>query len=62
LLSATTPDPVVAKIRVAQLLNAVPALSSAQVVALMDKAGIAASRRVAGLSERQRAALVDALS
>ncbi|HEY3895967.1 MAG TPA: integration host factor, actinobacterial type [Pseudonocardiaceae bacterium] len=62
LLLATTPDPVVAKIRVAQLLNAVPGLSSARVVVLMDKAGIGPSRRVGGLSVQQRAALLDALS
>jgi hypothetical protein len=62
LLSAPSPDPVVAKIKVTQLLNAVPGLGPVSVEALMDNAGIATNRRVAGLGERQRTALLAELS
>jgi hypothetical protein len=61
-LASAKTDPVVGKIRVVQLLKAVPGFGQARATALMEQAGIAANRRVAGLGERQRAALLEALA
>jgi hypothetical protein len=61
-LASAKTDPVVGKIRVVQLLKAVPGFGPARATALMERAGIAANRRVAGLGERQRATLLEALA
>ncbi len=55
-------DTVVGKTRVAQLLKSLPGYSPAKVTALMERTGIVASRRAAGLGDRQRQALCDALT
>jgi hypothetical protein len=62
LLASAKTDPVVGKIRVVQLLKALPGFGPSRATALMEQAGIAANRRVAGLGERQRAALLEALA
>jgi hypothetical protein len=61
-LDSAKSNPVVGKIRVVQLLKAVPGFGQSRATALMEQAGIAANRRVAGLGERQRAALLEALA
>lgn len=61
-LAAAKTDSVVGKTKVAQLLKALPGFGPARATALMEQAGIAANRRVAGLGERQRAALLAALA
>ncbi|MGH3430331.1 MAG: integration host factor, actinobacterial type [Mycobacteriales bacterium] len=61
-LASAKTDPVVGKIRVVQLLKAMPGFGPSRATALMEQAGIAANRRVAGLGERQRAALLQALA
>lgn len=54
-------DKTIGKTKVAALLKAVPGLGSVKVAALLEQAGIDPDRRAAGLGERQRAALLDAL-
>lgn len=51
----------IGKTKVTALLKAVPGLGAVKVAALMEKAGIDADRRAAGLGERQREALLNAL-
>jgi len=55
-------DTVVGKTRVTQLLRSLPGYGPAKVTALMERTGIVASRRAAGLGDRQRQALCDALT
>ena len=55
-------DEVVAKTKVAALLKALPGVGDKRAGALMDRAGIPAPRRAAGLGERQRRALLAALA
>ncbi len=55
-------DPVAGKTKVAQLVRALPGYGLAKTSALLEQAGIAADRRVAGLGHRQREALLGALS
>ncbi len=55
-------DTVVGKTRVTQLLKSLPGYGPAKVTALMERTGIVASRRAAGLGDRQRQALCDALT
>ena len=55
-------DPVVGRIKVTALLARLPGYGPTRVSALMQRIGIAPSRRVAGLGERQRQALCDALA
>lgn len=45
------------KAKVMQVLKAVPGVGPVTAVKLMDEAGIAANRRVAGLGDRQRETL-----
>lgn len=54
-------DKVVGKTKVNQLLKAVPGIGSVKVAGIMEQAGIDPERRVAGLGERQRTALLAAL-
>lgn len=55
-------DPIIGKTKVAQLLRAVPGLGPVKINSLLEEAGIDANRRVAGLGEKQRQALLDALN
>ena len=49
------------KTKVADLLKSLPGYGPAKVSQLLEQTGIDASRRAAGLGERQRQALIDAL-
>ncbi|HET9140627.1 integration host factor, actinobacterial type [Actinophytocola sp.] len=55
-------DKTVGKTKVAALLKAVPGVGAVKAAALLEQAGIDPDRRAAGLGERQRAALIDALN
>ncbi|MCO1660970.1 integration host factor, actinobacterial type [Pseudonocardia humida] len=54
-------DAIVGKTKVADLLKSLPGYGPAKVTALLEQTGIDASRRAAGLGDRQRQALIDAL-
>ena len=60
-LARAKEDAVVGKTKVAQLVKALPGYGPAKVAAVLEEAGIPAERRVAGLGDRQRAALLSAL-
>jgi uncharacterized protein GlcG (DUF336 family) len=49
----------IARMRVSELLEALPGIGKIRAAAIMDNLGIAASRRVRGLGVHQRRALVD---
>jgi len=55
-------DKTVGKTKVAALLKAVPGFGAVKVAALLEQAGIDPDRRAAGLGDRQRSALIDALN
>jgi hypothetical protein len=55
-------DAVVGRTKVADLLKSLPGYGPAKVTALMEQTGIVSSRRAAGLGDRQRQALTDALN
>lgn len=57
LIDAET-DEALAKLRVSALLEALPGVGKVRAAALMEQFEIAASRRVKGLGERQRQALL----
>lgn len=59
---AKADDPVVAKIKVSALIESLPGYGKAKVAKLMDDLGISETRRVKGLGERQKAALIERLS
>jgi hypothetical protein len=48
--------------KVVNLLKSLPGYGPAKVTALMKQTGIVSSRRAAGLGDRQRQALTDALT
>ncbi|KXP12699.1 integration host factor [Tsukamurella pulmonis] len=52
-------EPAVGKMRVAALLEALPKIGKIKAAEIMTELEIADNRRVAGLGERQRAALVE---
>jgi len=52
-------DPIVAKIKVLAVLESLPGVGKVSARRTMEDIGIAESRRIAGLGERQRAALLD---
>lgn len=54
-------DKTIGKTKVTQLLKAVPGLGSVKVAGIMEQAGIDPDRRAAGLGDRQRKALLEAL-
>lgn len=58
----TRDDPAVARMKVRNLVKATPTYGLAKTEELMTTIGIHRDRRVGGLSDRQRAALVEALS
>jgi len=51
-------DPVVAKMRVSALLEALPSIGKTRSQAIMEKLGISATRRIQGLGAVQRQALL----
>jgi hypothetical protein len=55
-------DAVVGRTKVAQFAEEPPRLGPTKVTALMEQTGIVSSHRAAGLGERQRRALCDALT
>jgi hypothetical protein len=55
-------DTIVGRTKVTALLSSLPGFGPAKVTALMQRTGIAPSRRIAGLGQRQRQALCDALA
>jgi hypothetical protein len=55
-------DKTIGKTKVAALLKAVPGLGAVKVAALLEQAGVDPDRRAAGLGDRQRTALIDALN
>ncbi len=57
-----TDDPVAAKIKVTTLLESLPGYGKAKVAKLMDELSIDPSRRVKGLGEVQRKALINYFS
>ena len=59
LLSAGDSDDAIARMRIVELLEALPGIGRVRAAAIMDQLGIAASRRVRGLGVHQRRALVD---
>jgi len=52
-------EPAVAKMRVSAAVKAMPGYGAARTDGLLDKLGIAESRRIGGLGSRQRAALIE---
>ena len=52
-------DHALARMRVAELLEALPGIGKVRAAAIMEQLGIAASRRLRGLGVHQRRALVD---
>ena len=59
LLASADSDDAIARMRVVELLEALPGIGRVRAAAIMDQLGIAASRRVRGLGIHQRRALVD---
>ncbi|MCX6500485.1 MAG: integration host factor, actinobacterial type [Arthrobacter sp.] len=59
LLSAGETDEAIARMRVVELLEALPGIGQVRAAAIIERLGIAASRRVRGLGIHQRRALVD---
>jgi hypothetical protein len=55
-------DTVIGKTKVVDLLKSLPGYGPARVTALLERTGIVPSRRAAGLGDRQRQALCDALT
>ena len=58
-ISSGESDDAIARMRVAELLEALPGIGQVRAAAIMEQLGIAASRRVRGLGIHQRRALVD---
>ncbi|WP_426995881.1 integration host factor, actinobacterial type [Pseudarthrobacter sp. N5] len=59
LISSGTADDAIARMRIVELLEALPGIGRVRAAAIMEQLGIAASRRVRGLGVHQRRALVD---
>lgn len=59
LLSAGDSDDAIARMRIVELLEALPGIGRVRAAAIMEQLGIAASRRIRGLGIHQRRALVD---
>lgn len=62
LLSRAGTDETAGGIKVVAVLTSLPGLGKVKAHRLMEKLGIAESRRLRGLGARQREALIDALS
>ena len=61
-LFANDSDPVIGRMRVSAMLEALPGFGNAKTVALMERLDISATRRIQGLGARQRDELLKALS
>ncbi|BAS09131.1 integration host factor [Arthrobacter sp. Hiyo4] len=59
LIGAAAADDALARMRVAELLEALPGIGKVRAAAIMEQLGIATSRRLRGLGIHQRQALVD---
>ncbi|CAM3062445.1 hypothetical protein PSET11_02689 [Arthrobacter ulcerisalmonis] len=59
IIAAAGEDDALARMRVAELLEALPGIGKVRAAAIMDQLNIAASRRVRGLGVHQRQALVN---
>jgi hypothetical protein len=55
-------DTVIGRTKVVDLLKSLPGYGPVRVTAVLERTGIVPSRRAAGLGERQRQALCDALT
>jgi hypothetical protein len=55
-------DPVIAKLRVLKLLESLPGVGKVKARRTMEEIGIADNRRVQGLGEQQKKALLDKLA
>ncbi|AUS80373.1 integration host factor [Actinoalloteichus sp. AHMU CJ021] len=55
-------DTIVGKTKVTALVKALPGIGDKRAAAVLEQAGIDTSRRAAGLGDRQRQALIDALA
>lgn len=55
-------DPVVAKMKVASLLQALPKMGKVRAGKLMEEIGIGATRRIQGLGDKQKEALLKKLA
>ncbi len=62
LLDQAGRDEVVAKMKVVAVLESLPGLGKVKARRLMEEVGISDSRRVQGLGEKQRKALLEKLS
>ena len=62
LLEGAEADPMVAGIKVSAVLASMPRTGKIKSKRLMEKLGIADNRRIRGLGERQRAALLEEFS
>ena len=60
-IAAAQEDDALARLPVVTLLESLPMIGPARAAALMERAGIAASRRIRGLGVRQQAVLLDLL-
>jgi hypothetical protein len=58
-ISSGESDEAIARMRIVELLEALPGIGQVRAAAIMKQLGIAASRRVRGLGIHQRRALVD---
>jgi hypothetical protein len=59
-LDAAKDDAALSAMRVAEVIEAMPAFGPAKTARLMEQIGIASSRRIRGLGPRQRSALLAA--
>ncbi|BCW19275.1 integration host factor, actinobacterial type [Pseudarthrobacter enclensis] len=59
IIESAAKDDALARMRVSELLEALPGIGKVRAAAIMEQLGIAASRRVRGLGIHQRRALVD---
>lgn len=59
IIKAGSEDPAIARLRVRDLLEALPGVGPVRAAAIMKELGIAASRRVRGLGVHQARALID---
>ncbi|GIU93431.1 MAG: hypothetical protein KatS3mg011_2337 [Acidimicrobiia bacterium] len=62
LLDRAESDPLIGGIKVASVLTSMPGLGKVKAKRLMEEHGIAENRRLRGLGERQRAALLEEFS
>ncbi len=60
LLAQADEDPILAKIKVLAVLESLPGVGKVSARRTMETIGIAESRRLAGLGDRQRAELIEA--